>query len=346
LHRAAATSSRVANATLSICLTIELALRPRANSTLTIQDSERMQKSRRAVEVTRVGDTKVHTPSWIPIAALVVVAGTLGAGHVCARLAFANDVSVLTAATLRSVCASGLLFVLLRLRRTPVWPLPQQFKPTLLLGLLIAAQTVLIQVAVALLPVTLAILVFYTYPFFTGVAASALGDDRFTPQLGASLVVAFIGLALVLGVSAAPVNVLGVVAGVGAAVAFTGALVLTPKLAPGLGAPLRTFYMLSTAAVLFIATSTATQGFALPSSTAGWNGLLGLSLLYAAGIVGLFLALPLVGAVRAAVVLNLEPVGVALIAWVTLGETLAAVQIAGAMLVVGAVVFFQLRGHR
>ncbi len=142
------------------------------------------------------------------------------------------------------------------------------------------------------------------------------------------------------------VNVLGVAAGVGAAVSFSAALVLTPKLAPGLGAPLRTFFTLATAAVILVATSLVSHEFRLPQNAAGWSGLAGLSILYAAGIIGLFLLLPLLGAIQTAVVLNLEPVAVALVAWLALDEALAPAQVAGAAIVVTAVMLYQLRERR
>jgi drug/metabolite transporter (DMT)-like permease len=288
----------------------------------------------------------VTSRSWLPVLGLFAVAVTLGSGHVCARLAFTNGVNVLTAATLRSLCAAGLLACLLWLRRTPVLPLPREFKSTLVLGLLIAAQTVLIQAAVALMPATLAILFFYTYPFFTGLGAALIGAERFSGRLAVALVAAFAGLALVLGVGAAPVSLAGLAAAIGAALSFAAAVVLTPKLAPGLAAPLRTFYMLATTATLFVAVLSATLDVHLPGNQPGWIGLAGLVLFYSAGIVSLFLLLPLLGPVQSAVILNLEPVAVATIAWIVLGESLTAAQIAGAAIVVAAVIFFQAAGRR
>jgi drug/metabolite transporter (DMT)-like permease len=282
----------------------------------------------------------------LPVLGLFGVAAILGAGHVCARFAFANGVNVLTAATVRSLLAAVLLLALLRARRTAVLPLPREFKGTLVLGLFIAAQTVSIQVAVALLPVTIALLVFYTYPFLTGLAAILLGDERFSWRLAATLVAAFVGLALVLGVSAQPVNPLGVAAAAGASLMFTGAVVLTQRLAPGLGAPLRTFFMLATAAAVFVAAAAVTADVSLPATGAGAFGLAGLATCYAAGIIGLFLLLPLLGAVQTAIVLNLEPVVVAAIAWAALGEALTATQIFGAVAVVAAVMLFQVSGKR
>ena len=281
----------------------------------------------------------------LPVLGLFGVAVSLGAGHVCARLAFTNGVNILTAATVRSLLATALLLVLLRLRGTAVLPPPHEFKATLALGLLIAVRTLTIQVAVSLLPVTIALLVFYTYPFFTGLGAALLGDARFSWRLAAALTAAFAGLALVLGVSVEPVDPLGVAAALAASLAFSAALVLTPRLAPGLSAPLRTFFMLATVALIFSAVAAGTRGLAWPPTEAGAYGLAGLAVFYATGIIGLFLLLPLLGPVQTAVVLNLEPVVVAAIAWAALGEALTATQIVGAVLVVAAVIHFQVAGR-
>jgi drug/metabolite transporter (DMT)-like permease len=288
----------------------------------------------------------VSSRSWLPVLGLFAVAVTLGSGHVCARLAFTNGVNVLTAATLRSAAAALLLVMLLRLRRIPILPLPREFRATLVLGLLIAAQTVLIQVAVALMPATLAILFFYTYPFFTGLGAALLGDERFSARLAVALAAAFAGLVLVLGVGAEPVNFAGLAAAVGAALSFAAAVVLTPRLAPGLAAPLRTFYMLAATAALFVAVLATTLDVRPPENAPGWIGLAGLALFYATGITGLFLLLPLLGPVQSSVVLNLEPVAVAIIAWAVLGESLTGAQIVGALIVVAAVILFQVTAPR
>jgi drug/metabolite transporter (DMT)-like permease len=84
----------------------------------------------------------------------------------------------------------------------------------------------------------------------------------------------------------------------------------------------------------------------IPDTGAGAFGLAGLAAFYAAGIIGLFLLLPLLGPVQTAIVLNLEPVVVAAIAWAALGEALTATQILGAVVVVAAVMLFQVTGKR
>jgi probable blue pigment (indigoidine) exporter len=281
--------------------------------------------------------------TWLNIAGLTCCAASLGTAHVCARLAFGQGVNLLTAATTRAGCASLIVLALL-LSRGRAWRIPsRQALGCVILGVFVVGQTLLVQIAVKRLPVTVALLLFYTYPFFTATAASLLGDHRFDRRLALSLAAAFAGLALVLGVSPEALDGTGVAAAVGAALVFTGTLTFTPRLAPGLEAPLRTFLMKG-AATLMVATAAAVSGnLQAPTSALAWGGLAGLSVFYGAGIVGVFLLLPRMGPVQAAVVMNLEPVFVAGIAWMALGEQLSGLQAAGAAIVVAAVMGAQVK---
>jgi len=60
----------------------------------------------------------------------------------------------------------------------------------------------------------------------------------------------------------------------------------------------------------------------------------------------LFLVLPLLGPTHTAVVLNLEPIAVAMVAWAALGEALSPMQVLGAVVVVAAVIYFQVAARR
>jgi probable blue pigment (indigoidine) exporter len=281
--------------------------------------------------------------SWLNIAGLTCCAASLGTAHVCARLAFGQGVNLLTAATTRAGCASLIVLALLLSRGRP-WRVPvRQALGCVILGMFVVGQTLLVQVAVKRLPVTVALLLFYTYPFFTAMAASVLGDHRFERRLAFSLAAAFCGLALVLGVSPDALDLGGVAAALGAAIVFTGTLTFTPRLAPGLEAPLRTFLMMSAATLMVGTTAGVSGNLQAPDSALAWGGLAGLSVFYGAGIVGVFLMLPRMGPVHAAVVMNLEPVFVAVIAWLALGEQLSALQACGAAVVVAAVIGAQIR---
>ncbi|HQQ54791.1 MAG TPA: EamA family transporter, partial [Ottowia sp.] len=73
-----------------------------------------------------------------------------------------------------------------------------------------------------------------------------------------------------------------------------------------------------------------------------WWGLALLTLLYGTGITLLFTVLPRLGVVGHSAIMNVEPVFALILAWLVLGQAVAPVQVAGALVVVGAVVWLGL----
>jgi drug/metabolite transporter (DMT)-like permease len=84
-------------------------------------------------------------------------------------------------------------------------------------------------------------------------------------------------------------------------------------------------------------------GFHLPQAAPGWWGLAALTCLYGTGFTLMFTVLPRLGVVGNSAILNVEPVFALVLAWLVLGQSIAPVQVAGALLVVGAVVVLGLR---
>ena len=284
--------------------------------------------------------------SWLPLLGIIACSAMLGSAHVFARLTYAYDVNVLTTAAARLTCASVLVFIYLCLRRVTFPKLGRAYRATFVLGLLACAQTVSLQIAVLNLPVAIAILFFYTFPFFTGIGSALIGDERMSLKLAVALVVAFAGLALVVGADFTGVSIVGLAAALAASVFFTLTLILTPKLAPELSPAMRTFFMMSLAAGILLAVLAGTGGFGFPKSPDGWAAFSAFALLYGLGINGLFMLLPKMGATQTAVALNLEPVMVAVIGYFVVGELLSPIQMVGALVVVSAVIAFQLSARR
>jgi drug/metabolite transporter (DMT)-like permease len=68
-----------------------------------------------------------------------------------------------------------------------------------------------------------------------------------------------------------------------------------------------------------------------------------LTLLYGTAFTAVFTLLPKLGAVSNSPILNVEPVAALLLAWAVLGQAVSALQFAGALIVVGAVMALGLR---
>jgi drug/metabolite transporter (DMT)-like permease len=71
----------------------------------------------------------------------------------------------------------------------------------------------------------------------------------------------------------------------------------------------------------------------------GWIALLLLTVFYGTAITSLFVVLPKLGAVNNMAILNFEPIVVLGIAWVALGQSVAPLQVLGAFIVIGAIMW-------
>ena len=196
--------------------------------------------------------------------------------------------------------------------------------------------------AIAYLPVSLSVLIFYSFPLLT-VLYSAVLDRRLPrPFQIFCCLMAFAGLALTLGVSDLVLHPTGLALAAWAAVAMAGAYVWNGR-ALGHQDSTRVTYHMSVAGLLFAAAVILASGrFALPAggSTGAW-ALLAAVICFAGAFFGMFGGIRLIGAVRTATIMNLEPViTVALSVWF-LAEALTGLQYLGAALVVTAVLLAQ-----
>lgn len=291
--------------------------------------------------------------STLAFLTLLFIALMMGANHVAARLAFNHGVDVPTAVMFRSVVTATVVGLLLALNRVPLTLTPRQRKALPLIGVLIAIQSVCLYSAVARLPVALALLVFNSFPLMTALWARLLYRHRPERALLMAMPVILIGLVLALDVLGAASGLgaagqwrqigAGVAFAVGASVTFGLALVLTQHEAGGLDGRLRTFATMAMVGVLAGTVVLVRGGPSLPEAPAGWWGLGLLTLLYGTGITLLFTVLPRLGVVGNSAIMNVEPVFALVLAWLILGQAIAPVQLLGALIVVGAVMWLGMR---
>ena len=130
-------------------------------------------------------------------------------------------------------------------------------------------------------------------------------------------------------------------AGVGyalvAAVSFAAAMLLSARWLQGVDGRLRSCLTMATVAVLAFASGAASGTLAMPADASAWIGLALLTLFYGTAITSLFMLRPRLGAPSDIAALNFEPIAVLLVAWMLLDQRLAPMQIAGALIVVAAI---------
>ena len=289
-------------------------------------------------------------------ATLLLIAFMMGANHVAARIAFDAGLDVATAVLFRSGVTAGAV-ALLAWRAGVAWRMDARERRALpAIGALLAAQSLCLYSAVARLPVALALLAFNTYPLWTALWARLLYRHRAERRVLLAMPVLLFGLALALDVLGAASGLgasahwgrigAGVAFAVTAAAVFGLVLVLTQHEVARLDGRLRTAVTMGLVALVALAVIGAQGGWHLPTAPRGWWGLGALTLLYGTAFTILFTVLPRLGVVGNSAIMNVEPVFALVLAWALLGQAIAPVQVAGALLVVGTVIALGLRRVR
>jgi drug/metabolite transporter (DMT)-like permease len=291
--------------------------------------------------------------SGTAFATLLLIALMMGANHVAARIAFNHGADVATAVVFRSSVTALVIVALLAAQGVRVKFSARHKRVLPAIGLLIGIQSLCLYSAVARLPVALALLAFNTYPIWTALWAFLVYRQQPEKPMLVAMPVILVGLALALDVfgAASGLGASGQWARIGAGVAFALAaagtfglaLVLTQHEAGDVDGRVRTATTMAMAAAVALATVALQGGFHLPTAPAGWGGLAALTFLYGTAFTIMFTVLPRLGVVGNSAIMNVEPVFALVLAWLILGQSIAAVQVGGALLVVGAVVALGLR---
>jgi drug/metabolite transporter (DMT)-like permease len=265
-------------------------------------------------------------------------AACYGASLAVAPLAYAHGTDPVSVLAARYLVLAAVLLPLARLRGISLALPIGAWIGTALVGIGFVATSGGLLMAVSHLPVSLATLIFYTYPTLILVTVAALEGRR--PTLGelAVLALAFGGLAVALGVRFDALNPAGIGFAVLAAAATTTSFILLGRVLSGSSTAVNSTHAALVGLAVALVLLGVAGGPALPASVLGWS-LLGLAVgLFACALVANFESIRHIGPVRAAMMLCLEPITAIGVAVVVLAERPLAAQWLGAALVVAAVV--------
>jgi drug/metabolite transporter (DMT)-like permease len=286
-------------------------------------------------------------PRWAGIALLLLIAAVFGSNHIAARIAFDHGTNVTTAVAFRSTGTALVVLALLLLNGISLRIPGKTFSHSVLVGLLVAVQSYCLYSAVALIPVALALLVFQTFPMLLSLISWLGGGERPSRRVLLAMPVALFGLALALDVYGKSGDIAGrwaelgagVLWALGASISFATAFYLITRWLGSMDGRLRSFLFMSVVALVTLAAGTAANAFVLPADRTGWIALALLTLFYGTAITSTFVLLPKLGAVNNAAVLNFEPIAVLGLAWLILDQSVAPLQILGAFIVVGSIIW-------
>ncbi len=271
-----------------------------------------------------------------------IAAGTaLGISDVLAKIILVAGCDVLTMLSFRSVIGLAFLASWLRVGIKPTADARVRWI-SMGIGVLLTALIYCLFKAVALIDVPTAILSYFTYPLMTGLIASLAGFEPLRWKGVACALVAFCGLAIMIGAHPAGLALAGVAYAIAASGFRTAVLLATRAFLVGADARLSTWYsMLSSTAVL-VAISLTTQTWNPPQLPGGWVLLVAMSIASTAAILFIFLSTVRIGPFHTALIMQLEPLIAMLLSAFLLGEVITAVQGVGSAIMLAALVAFQL----
>lgn len=260
-------------------------------------------------------------------------AACYGVAMPLARMAYDHGTNALTIMTLRYLSLALILAAWLLIGGRSLKVPARTLAVCLVIGVTFVGTAGGALASIVYMPVSLAVLVFYTYPTLTLLAECVL--ERRAPHRIeiAAVLLALLGLALTLQASLGAFHLIGVELALVASVSAAVALILTSRTLKKIGARLIGLYACAVASGISAAIMLSWERFSLPHTGIG---ILLLTLVIAAfnlAVLTMFASLKSVGASRAATIFCIEPVVGVLTAIVLLGEHLVLQQWLGAGLV-------------
>ena len=277
------------------------------------------------------------SPAAIGFIIVIVSALAFAGNNVFAVMSYESGATPLTLITARMIFTLIALTLIMKLCGAAIPLPPRERKAALGLGLLNGTMAFCLMSAFDHVAVGLAILVFYLYPVFTALGAWLTGQEKLNAGLIVGLGGGFIGLALALEITGQSANAIGVGLAGFASVLMAATALLSARVLKTDNARSITLHMHISASILFIILILIWGQIDLPTTMRGWVGFAGVPLFYTVAIVTFFAGIAHIGAVRASLVMNLEPVASIAMGFILLGQVLSPPQLLGATIVICAV---------
>jgi probable blue pigment (indigoidine) exporter len=262
------------------------------------------------------------------------------------KVVFIDGMDALSLATLRGVVVVVFFMVWLRVGLPARRHTRRERMIALGIGLLFSVTMFGLLQAIALLPVSIAILAYFVYPLLTGLAGAATGVDRVGWRALAAAAAAFIGLAMMLGFHLEALAPIGLACAFIAAIARVVTLLLTRTYLNRADARLTTWYSMVPSTAVYLVAVAVVRSWTIPATTIGWGAFLGVTVTTTLSTLLIYISTARIGPFRTALLMNLEPLLTTLFSILLLGETLTMAQTAGAALMIASLVTFQVTRAR
>lgn len=193
--------------------------------------------------------------------------------------------------------------------------------------------------AVKFIPASLAALFLYTYPAVVTVLSFIVDREKLTKEVGASLLLSFLGLIMILGNSIGSINGLGILLALGAALVYSLYIIVGNRVVKRLPPLLMSAYIALFSSLGVFGVGLMTNQMDFTFAVQCWLPIAGL-IMFSTVIAMLFFfrGMELVGPAKASIISMMEPVFTVVLSTVLFHDRLAGIQMAGGILVLAGAV--------
>jgi len=261
------------------------------------------------------------------------------ASNTLAGVSYQDGTNPLTVSATRFILPAVILFFLLKKNNLSVALPKLVILFSGIIGLITAIYTIALLSAIEILPFAIAILIFYLFPIITGLALAIMGWQNLTPTMVFSSVIAFMGIALALGIEFSNLNHWGIIYAGIAAAGLASVSVISNRLMVNEDARVVTLYLCTSATLVFIFICFFSGQFTVPKTNAGWISVATSHLFYAYATIAFYISISLIGAGETTFYINIEPIMAVAAGFLLLGQSLTALQYAGIFIVILALLY-------
>ncbi len=279
------------------------------------------------------------TATWVGFALVLLSATGFATNILFANMAYRDGIDIQTINAVRHCVTVTLLFLFVKIRGKQLKLPPRERYTGFALGISVFMMGVGYLSATQYIPVSVAVLIFYTHPFLVAIIARFTENEPITPIRLMAMGIAFMGLVFAMGIqSVAGLNGYGIafalLAALGAA-SFVTVSSLTIRSADPQAVNL---HCLAAGTVLYVVFMLFSGGSAAHIAPAGWLKLGLTSLALTIAYITLFIGLEIIGPVKTSLLMNAEPILTIILAAMLLGERLTFTQLIGAGFVMAGII--------
>ena len=209
-----------------------------------------------------------------------------------------------------------------------------------ILGLITVIYTMALLHAIEVLPLAIAILIFYLFPIFTGLMLAVFRWQKLSLSMVMSGLIAFLGITLALGAEFIDLDGWGIIYAVTAAIGLATVSVMSNRLMADENPLLIILYLSISSTLILVIVCLLKGGFVLPKTGGGWIIILISQVFFAYAMIAFFTAISIIGAGETTFFNNIEPIMAIGAGFLFLNQNLTILQYTGILIVILALLYY------